>query len=68
MQGALSVTISLWAVGEPILGINNATTALLGVGLLLLGNVLTWEDCLSEKSAWDCFLWFSIMITLASGA
>lgn len=67
MQGALSITIGLWAVGEQTFGINNATASLCGVSLLLLGGVLSWDDCLSERSGWDCFLWFSIMITLASG-
>lgn len=66
-QGTLAITISLWAVGEQAFGINNATASLCGVSLLLLGGVLTWDDCLSERSGWDCFLWFSIMITLAGG-
>mmetsp|Transcript_24210 Transcript_24210/g.46013 ORF Transcript_24210/g.46013 Transcript_24210/m.46013 type:complete len:694 (-) Transcript_24210:297-2378(-) len=65
--GTLALTVTLWSVGDSLLGINNATTSLLGVGMLLLGDVLTWEDCLSEKNGWDCFMWFSIMITLAAG-
>lgn len=67
LQGTLALTVTLWSVGDSLLGINNATTSLLGVGMLLLGDVLTWEDCLSEKNGWDCFMWFSIMITLAAG-
>lgn len=54
-------------MGEQTFGINNATASLCGVSLLLLGGVLSWDDCLSERSGWDCFLWFSIMIALASG-
>ena len=32
--------------------------ALLGAGALFLTGVLTWEDALAEKAAWDVFIWY----------
>jgi divalent anion:Na+ symporter, DASS family len=39
-------------------GLDITLTALLGSVILLLCNVLTWDDIKNEKSAWDIFLWY----------
>lgn len=61
----------LWAdVPAMIFGdafkVNYTATAFLGLSLLLLTNVLSWDDVLSEKSAWDTVLWFSALVMMAS--
>jgi DASS family divalent anion:Na+ symporter len=45
--------------------IEPTTTALMGVCLLLITKVLTWEDALAEKEAWHIFVWFGILVTMA---
>lgn len=40
--------------------------AMLGLSILLLLGVLDWDDCLSEKTAWDTFIWFGIILSMAS--
>jgi divalent anion:Na+ symporter, DASS family len=62
----LIVLLFLWTLGDRLLGIGSATTALIGVVLLLITNVLTWNDVIEEKNAWDIFLWFSILLTMAN--
>ncbi len=57
--------ISLW-VSEQYLGISSTATAMLGVCILLLFGVLNWNDVISEKSAWDIFIWFAILVTIAN--
>jgi DASS family divalent anion:Na+ symporter len=57
--------ITLWVLERQI-GINATTTAMLGVSVLLLTGVLTWHDIINEKSAWDIFIWFSILVTIAN--
>lgn len=57
--------ITLW-IFEKQTGINATTTAMLGVCILLLTGVLTWNDIINEKSAWDIFMWFSILVTIAN--
>jgi DASS family divalent anion:Na+ symporter len=57
--------IILW-VFEKEIGISATTTAMLGVCLLLVTKVLNWNDALHEKAAWDIFIWFSILVTIAN--
>ncbi|MBI4663058.1 MAG: DASS family sodium-coupled anion symporter [Verrucomicrobia bacterium] len=38
--------------------------ALTGVGLLLLTRILTWEDIVNERAAWDVFIWYGGLIQL----
>jgi DASS family divalent anion:Na+ symporter len=45
-------------------GIHYAVIALLGIALLLLGGVLSWEDIISERSAWDVFLWYGGLVRM----
>jgi divalent anion:Na+ symporter, DASS family len=39
--------------------------ALLGVSALLLSNVLSWQDVLSDRSAWDTFIWYGGLVHMA---
>lgn len=47
-------------------GINSTTTALVGLGVLLITGVLTWTDVLNEKGAWDTLVWFSALVMMAT--
>ncbi|CAJ93256.1 MULTISPECIES: anion permease [Cupriavidus] len=55
----------LWIFGED-LAIGATLAAALGVSLLFITGVLTWEDALNEKSAWDTMIWIGLLIMLAS--
>ena len=70
------LAIFLWITGSnvlfrlPVLGTNfiNATTVvLLIIALMLLTNVVTWEEIIGNKSAWNVLVWFATLITLANG-
>lgn len=54
----------LW-MSEKLLNINSTTTALIGVSILLITRVLTFNDLLEEKSGWETFIWFGALLTLA---
>lgn len=58
--------IASWVFGGA-LGISATQTALYGISILLLFGVLKWDDIISEKSAWNTFIWFASLVTLASG-
>ncbi len=71
MLGIFALLLLLWAgVPAMLLGkawaVDATTTAFIGLSLLLLSGVLTWEDVLKEKSAWDTIVWFSALIMMAS--
>lgn len=38
---------------------------MLGLCILLCVGVLNWDDCLSEKSAWDTLTWFAVLVGMA---
>jgi len=45
--------------------IDYAVVALVGVGILLISGGLDWEDVLSERGAWDVFLWYGGLVRMA---
>ncbi|WP_010299206.1 DASS family sodium-coupled anion symporter [Candidatus Odyssella thessalonicensis] len=64
MAGVFLLMLGLWIFGEPY-GISAATTALLGLCLLLVTKILSWDDILNEKEAWHTLIWFAILVTMA---
>ncbi|XP_010266911.1 PREDICTED: dicarboxylate transporter 2.1, chloroplastic-like [Nelumbo nucifera] len=58
------LAVSLWVFGDT-LGIASVVAAMLGLSILLLLGVLQWDDCLSEKSAWDTLAWFAVLVGMA---
>lgn len=44
---------------------SSVVAAFLGLTLLLAVGVLEWDDCLSEKSAWNTLVWFGILVGMA---
>lgn len=45
--------------------LNYAVVALVGFSALLLLQVLTWDDVLSERNAWDVFIWYGGLVRMA---
>ncbi|KQJ90598.1 dicarboxylate transporter 2.1, chloroplastic [Brachypodium distachyon] len=64
MIGTMVLAVSLWIFGEAI-GVSSVVAAMLGLSILLLLGVLDWDDCLSEKSAWDTLSWFAVLVAMA---
>lgn len=62
---AFFILLGLWIFGGA-LSIDATTTAFMGLTLLLLTSVLTWEDVKSEKGAWDTIVWFAVLVMMAS--
>ena len=51
--------------GEDI-DVGASLAAAIGVSLMFLLGVLTWQDALEEKSAWDTMIWIGLLIMLAA--
>ncbi|XP_073011327.1 dicarboxylate transporter 2.1, chloroplastic-like [Typha latifolia] len=64
MIATMLLAVSLWVFGDA-LGIASVVAAMLGLSILLLLGVLDWDDCLSEKSAWDTLAWFAVLVGMA---
>ncbi|MGI9064937.1 MAG: anion permease [Pyrinomonadaceae bacterium] len=46
-------------------GINYAVVAMVGICVLLLTGVLEWEDVITERGAWDVFIWYGGLVRMA---
>ncbi len=66
MAGTFVLLLLLWTVGDMVLNINATTTGFIGLVVLLLTGVLTWDDVIKEKAAWDTMVWFAILFMMAS--
>ncbi|KAL6011896.1 Dicarboxylate transporter 2.1, chloroplastic [Asimina triloba] len=64
MVSTMLLAVSLWVFGEA-LGIASVVAAMIGLSILLLLGVLDWDDCYSEKSAWDTLAWFAVLVGMA---
>jgi DASS family divalent anion:Na+ symporter len=65
MLAVFFLLLFLWIFGDQLAQIDSATTALSGLGVLLVTGVLTWKDILEEEGAWDTLVWFAAFRLLA---
>lgn len=61
---SLGTTVFLWIFGAP-LGIAAVVAAMTGLCLMLISGVLSWDDALEQKGAWDTLIWFAILIGMS---
>ena len=71
MLAIFGLLLLLWAgipamIFGPAAAVDATTTAFIGLSLLLLTGVLTWDDVLKEKSAWDTITWFAALVMMAT--
>jgi len=66
MLGLGILALALWIFGKQI-GINGTVAALTVLCLLVLTNVISWEDVITNKAAINVFIWFSTLVAMASG-
>lgn len=65
MMGTFGITLTLWICSEAW-GVDPATSAILGLSILLFSGVLDWKDILNEKGAWETMLWFAPLLMMAT--
>ncbi|HBA6946310.1 TPA: DASS family sodium-coupled anion symporter [Escherichia coli] len=65
MIGTVLLLLVLWIMGTHF-NVDQTTTAFIGLSVLLLTGVLSWDDVKNEKDAWDTLIWFSALLMLAN--
>jgi len=60
------LALVLWIFGKE-LGVDGTTAAIVVVSLMVLTKVISWDDVISNKGAWNVLVWFSTLVALASG-
>jgi len=63
--GVIILLLGLWIFGQAW-SIDATSAAFVGLAGLLLTGVLTWEDMLNEKGAWDTIVWFAALVMMAT--
>ena len=64
MLAVFALVAGLWMT-TALHHINYAAVALLGIGVLLLSGVLSWDDVTGERPAWDVFIWYGGLVGMA---
>ena len=59
------LALALWIFGGE--WIDATAAALVVVSLMLILGVLTWDDMLANKQAWNTLVWFATLVALADG-
>ncbi|WP_454300025.1 DASS family sodium-coupled anion symporter [Salana multivorans] len=66
MTGTIVGLLLLWTLGDTMLDMSATTAALIGLGVLLVVEVLTWDDVKKETQAWDTLVWFAALVMMAT--
>lgn len=64
MQFVFALVAGLW-ITQAWHSIHYAVVALVGVAVLLLTRVLDWDDIMSQRPAWDVFIWYGGLVRMA---
>ena len=64
MLAVFGLVAGLWMT-TTLHHINYAVVALLGISVLFLSNVLTWDEIVSERAAWDTYIWYGGLVRMA---
>lgn len=59
------LALALWIGGTQYL--DATTTAVLAVALMVILGVVSWDDVIGHKQAWNVLVWFATMVTMADG-
>lgn len=66
MISLFGLVLLLWIFGD-YLGIHTTFSALAVLCFMVMAGILSWNDILSNKSAWNVLIWFGTLVTLAGG-
>jgi L-tartrate/succinate antiporter len=66
MAGLATVALVLWIFGKEF-GVHSTTVAIAVVAIMVLTDVINWDDVISNKAAFNVLIWFSSLVAMASG-
>ncbi len=60
------IALTLWIFGKKM-GIDATTVAIAVVSVMVLSNVINWDDVISNKTAFNVLIWFASLVAMTSG-
>ena len=66
LLGAIAVVLlATWILG-PVIRVDTTSAALMAVAALLVTGVLSWDDISHDHEAWNTFVWFAVLMMMAT--
>ncbi len=65
LAALVMLALLLWIFGGDF--INATTVAIVVIALMVIGKVVSWDDILANKQAWNTLMWFATLVALADG-
>src|SRR4029453_6909113 len=65
LLGLVLAILGIWMAGARY--VDTTMAALVGVAAMVLLGIVSWDDILANKQAWNVLVWFATLVTLASG-
>ena len=65
MAGLAVFALTLWIFGGKLF--DATTVALMALSLMIVTKVVSWDDIISHKTAWNVLCWFGTLVALADG-
>lgn len=66
MAGLAILALFLWIFGKEF-GIHSTTAAISIVAIMVGTRVITWDDVISNKAAFNVLIWFASLVAMAAG-
>lgn len=66
MLGYAILALVFWIFGKQV-GVDGTVAAVFVLSLMVLTNVISWEDVITNKGAWNVLIWFATLVAMASG-
>jgi L-tartrate/succinate antiporter len=57
--------LALWIFGQNF--VNATTVALIVICLMLSSGIVSWDDIMKNRQAWNALVWFATLVSLAGG-
>ncbi len=61
------VALTLWIFGGNWFKLDATMTALIILCAMILTGIITWDDVIGNKQAWNVLVWFATLVALADG-
>ena len=65
MAALVVIALLLWILGKAF--IDPTTVAIVVICAMVLTGVVSWDDVIGNKQAWNVLVWFATLVTLADG-
>ncbi len=66
MLGYAIMALIFWIFGKQ-LGVDSTMAAIFVLTLMVLTKIISWEDVITNKSAWNVLVWFATLVAMAGG-